>query len=164
MKRLITLCLLLASPVQAADYFVNANVGVFKSNGFFYDGFQFDFGGKVGVKATRIGDFSHLALALAVNHTSANAALATKNTEVMVQPLFTEVSGSHLYFAPQLGISIVGLASDSTALFTYGVLAGYAIPLAERWAIAPEANLTRYSYLGDAQTALKFLVGATYAL
>lgn len=164
---IITLALLLApvSKAAAADYFVNANVGVFKNFTSFYNDFQFDYGGKAGARIAHIEGFSDFWGALALNRTSTNPAgtLNISNFEVMVQPLFTEVGGSHFYFAPQVGIDFTGLGMNTKAEFAYGALVGVAFPINESWSISPEANLTRFSNFGSSQTALKLLIGASYA-
>jgi opacity protein-like surface antigen len=167
MKHIIIALALLLAPVSkavAADYFVNANLGVFKNFTAFDSAFQFDFGGKAGARIAMIEGFSNFWAALAYNHTSANPAgsITTGVSDLMLQPLFTEVGGSPFYFAPQVGFSFVTLGSNTTAEFAYGLIGGVMLPINERWSISPEANLTRFSDFGQSQTAIKVLVGANY--
>ncbi len=147
------------------DFFVNANVGVFKNFTAFYNSFQFDYGGKVGARIANIEGFSQIWTALAYNRTSTNptGSISIGMSELMVQPLFMNVNGSGFYFGPQAGLSFISLGSSTTNEFTYGALAGLSIPLNECWSIAPEANLTRFSNFAESQTALKLLVGANYS-
>jgi opacity protein-like surface antigen len=168
MKHIIIALALLLAPVSkaaAADYFVNANLGVFKNFTAFDSAFQFDFGGKAGARVTSIEGFSNLWAALAYNHTAANPAgsITTGVSELMLQPTFTDVGGSQFYFAPQVGLAFLTLGSNTTAEFAYGLLGGVKLPINESWSISPEANLTRFSNFGASQTAIKVLVGANYA-
>lgn len=163
---LVALALFAPALASASDVFVNVNAGMFKASGFFYDGAQFSFGGKIGKRLDPVGTFSQLDLALAANHSSSSpvGSLSTATTEVMAQALFTDVSGTHFYFGPQAGAALAKLASDTSAPFAYGALAGYALPLSESLALAPEAHVTRWNILSEAQTVVKVLLGLTARL
>jgi hypothetical protein len=167
----MSLIVFTASAASAADgpkaepnFFANLNIGAFKNFTSFYSDFVFDYGGKLGVRVTRLEGFSQLYAALAINrNSSSEGGLDISNLELMVQPLFMNVSDTGFYFAPQLGLNFIGLGVNTTAEFAYGALVGWAFPVTDTLSIAPEVNLTRFSDFGTSQTALKALVGANLA-
>jgi hypothetical protein len=167
MKHIIITLLCLLAPVTnavASDLFVNANLGVFHNFNDFYKQTLFDYGIKGGAHITTLEGFSEFWTALAINRNSSNPAgdLTMSNLEVMVQPLFMDVSGSHFFFGPQVGFNFLSMGVNTTAEFSYGLLFGWKLPVNEHWSISPEVNLTRFSNFGESQIAIKALVGANY--
>ncbi len=131
---------------------------------------RFNWGGRFGVNAAQLGDFSKLAFALSFNNSSLGSASTSIGTasagisELMLQTLFRKVGNTGFYFGPELGLlflsASVGTLSGSTSEFNFGVLLGYDYYLSDCFSMGPEFHFTTSSPVSQ----IKFLLGGTLHL
>ncbi len=152
---------------STSEVFFGVNLGGYTNLALTSSPIKFNWGGRFGVNAAQLGDFSKLAFALSYNNTTNSATSGTNSasatvSELGAQMIFRKVGNTGFYFGPEIGLAILSLTvnsnSASTSEFEYGVVTGYDYYLSNGFSMGPQVQLTHFT----GNTPLKFSLDGTF--
>ncbi len=152
---------------STSEVFFGVNLGGFTDLSLSSSPIKFNWGGRFGVNAAQLGDFSKLAFAISYNHTSNSVTDGTDKasatlSELGAQMLFRKVGNTGFYFGPEIGLAILSLTvnadSGSDSAFFYGAVTGYDYYLSNGFSMGPQVQITHFT----GNTPLKFSLDGTF--
>ncbi len=147
--------------------------GAYQFNGGANNNVLFNYGAKIGLNTSQMGDFARLGFALAYDRTTQSQDnflpglnLTTTYNDLNFQVLFMRVGNSGLYFGPNIGLAIFSTSttiggSSSSSNFEAGAGIGYEAFLTDTFSVGPDV---RYEHVFGTPSAdyIKFALAGTF--